>query len=442
MIEAHVFISKRRAVVGVLLLVAAGLIFEFARPSGGGARAANVKERPMLAAQEPSLAPGAVRTATPYQQQGSVIADRADDDEASDRPPTNGHVVDTAVGRKSSLQVGTSPAELALSAHLESFGAAGPTAQARFDASLANLRKDPRGAVRAAKGLYESAPKQDYASRTIAAMTLRQLETHEALDALGEIASEPIPEGLVADGHGESPAQAEAVLRMVALDGLGALAKRGNGDAQEALVQFMKSGPALVRRSAAQEYVEADGYSREARRFASSLLPADEDAFVDAVLDASAYAQLATVNDQEQMLLLREFVNAPPDDRTVLDAVSALAERPETAPEVRARALVGLVRAGGFDTVVGLLSQDTPPISGADGVQAIAACGVHCSASWGNLATSGTSSRVILLEGIAQMPERDAASALQAISASLPPDSSLTFSELDQLRFLRRRYGR
>jgi|GEM_PF-1321827 len=36
-----------------------------------------------------------------------------------------------------------------------------------------------------------------------------------------------------------------------------------------------------------------------------------------APLDASAYAQLATVNDQEQMVLLREFVNAPPDDRTV-----------------------------------------------------------------------------------------------------------------------------
>lgn len=284
MIRARVFISKRRAVVGVLVLVGAGLIFEFIRPSGGGAREASVKGRPVLAAQGPSLANAAVRTATPYQQQGSVIADRAAaDDEASDRPPTNGHVVDTTVGKTSSLHVGTSPAELAFSAHLESFGAVGPTAQARFDASLANLRKDPRGAVRAAKGLYGSAPKQDYASRTIAAMTLRQLETHEALDVLKEIASEPIPEGLVADGHGESPAQAEAVLRMVALDGLGALAKRGNGGAQEALVQFMKSGPALVRRSAAQEYVEAAGYSREARRFASSLLPPDEDAVVDAV---------------------------------------------------------------------------------------------------------------------------------------------------------------
>jgi hypothetical protein len=173
------------------------------------------------------------------------------------------------------------PLGRAMTAHLDTFEAAGPNAQRKFDQTLAKLRADPRGAAKMAYDAYQRTPKDDYASRSALSGVLTQLESHEAMPALKKIALEPVPPEI--SRAGEAPElSAEGTIRIGAVRGLGELASRGNTDALQALADAVRNGDPTVRRYAAQMYVEAEGDSREARRAMAALLPEDERAVVEA----------------------------------------------------------------------------------------------------------------------------------------------------------------
>lgn len=180
--------------------------------------------------------------------------------------------------------VSDTPAGRAVSAHFDTFDAAGPSAQAHFEASLAQLRQHPRESVWELKQLYDATEKGDIATRSLATSALRQLESHEATEALREIATEALPPFPPAQqgGHDDTGIREEAMIRFAAMDGLGSLAARGNVDALSTLEQLIKEGGPLIRRYAAGEYVEANGYSRDSRVHAASLLPEQDKGAVDA----------------------------------------------------------------------------------------------------------------------------------------------------------------
>lgn len=255
-------------VVALLLLLLNGSrVPERLGKAPGGNEATQTASADHLASQV-----RAVRRATP------VASASVDAEEEYDRPPAVGdhsphdprwNVSDTEGGR-------------IVAGHLATYDFAGPTAQARFDESLRKLRERPREVVAEVRALYQRAAKGDHASRSLATSTLRQLGSHEAESALSEIASEPIPPELRPLEHGGSPLQEEGLIRIAALDGLGHLAQLGNASALATLASLMASGNPLIRRYAAQEYVEAQGYSREARNTAAGVLPESDRMVVDA----------------------------------------------------------------------------------------------------------------------------------------------------------------
>ena len=213
-------------------------------------------------------------TATPVQRP-------ADPDETENRAPAPGTVVYPPSAGRGPENLPDTAGGRALRTHMASLDFAGPTAQKRFDESLRELRKYPREAIDAAHTAYQQAPKGDYLSRNAYTQVLGQVDSHDATDALIDIASEPIPAGLT-DSHRDTRLESEGLIRFAAIRALGELAARGDQRALAALEALIKNGHPTIRVYAAQVYVEALGYSRQARQHAASLLPEQDRPSVEA----------------------------------------------------------------------------------------------------------------------------------------------------------------
>ena len=164
------------------------------------------------------------------------------------------------------------PAGRAVSQYLLAMSGVGTHAEAEYQASLSNLRRFPKEAVRMVSDVYKSAPSSAYTVKQSAAEALAALKSHEAAEPLAEIAKEPVP---AADpGSHENDRQlSEGTLRYTAIRGLGDLAGLGDRAALASLKDLATTGGVTVRLYAAQTYVEAQGYSREARMDVARQLP-------------------------------------------------------------------------------------------------------------------------------------------------------------------------
>jgi hypothetical protein len=173
------------------------------------------------------------------------------------------------------------PAGHALGQYLAAMAGVGSSAEARYQERLRELRRHASEAVRLAHALYESTPKGEYYARQAAVEALGALDSHEAAAALGEIATETIPAGLV-DNHGDSRLASEGTIRFSAIRALGELAAAGNDQARSSLRDLADSGHPTVQLYAAQVYVEAHDYSRASRREVAALLPPEDRLLLEA----------------------------------------------------------------------------------------------------------------------------------------------------------------
>jgi hypothetical protein len=135
---------------------------------------------------------------------------------------------DTEAGRRLTAhwQVATTPRRTAAEADRE------------YQQSIRELRKDAASSARLLREAYWNTPEEHQESRFIHASTLGDLESDEALEPLREIATDPIMPERFEDPHAHSSQSEERVIRMVAVDGLAALAKAGNADADEMLLEI------------------------------------------------------------------------------------------------------------------------------------------------------------------------------------------------------------
>jgi hypothetical protein len=150
----------------------------------------------------------------------------------------------------------------------------GPDAQAKLDAALAELRKhDTKEVVAALREAYKNMPENAYKDRQTALQAATMLESQESAELLIEAATEPMPAGLPPDGEGLSPLMEEGVIRYIAIDGLEALAKRGNTEADAALAELVATGHPTVQAHATLAYVSAGPNTVARQQVAAGLLP-------------------------------------------------------------------------------------------------------------------------------------------------------------------------
>jgi hypothetical protein len=174
----------------------------------------------------------------------------------------------------------------------------GEGAEDRFQESLRALREDRVATVAALQTAYAAAKERDYAFRWLAADTLALVGGPDALEPLRTIATSTVPPER-GDGEQIFTRSEEAAIRMVALDGLAALAHAGETRADDALLEVAAHATdPSIRNRAIWSYLEA-GPEREQR--ASQLrevLPPELHAVIDR--PAITLAQLLAQNASAQ----------------------------------------------------------------------------------------------------------------------------------------------
>lgn len=143
------------------------------------------------------------------------------------------------------------PAGRALGAHLQASRAIGPGVEARYQASLEQLRSHGADAVSVIVTAYSSADRADYGTRALLVEILAETELPEALPALIEIARSPLPKSDPAPREALNPFVEEAVVRVVAIRGIGTFAPQG-AQAEEVLLALLDHDARPVREEAAR----------------------------------------------------------------------------------------------------------------------------------------------------------------------------------------------
>jgi len=169
-------------------------------------------------------------------------------------PGSGEHFPDTPVGR-------------ALDKHLLTLVDVNPGADDRKQRSLEELRKNPKEVSQALLDAYHGADPADQFGRWLISLTLWEVKTDEAYRGLQEIARSAIPAGLKDNDREGSALANESAIRQNAAEGLAALARAGNAEAERDLLGLAldpPSGDDAVRTVAIKGYLAA-GSDYEAR---------------------------------------------------------------------------------------------------------------------------------------------------------------------------------
>ena len=158
-------------------------------------------------------------------------------------------------------------------------------------------------------------------------------------------------------------------------------------------------------------------------------------------LSAPAYAKLDSMLETEQMLLLREYADAPVHDSPVVDQIERLATDAERSPAVRGRALRALANAGNFSAVDDALKSGSFSEASDDAARALSKCASSCADAIERLAGGDGRSRLLALRAAGLMSSAEQKKVVRALTEELPPANQLGFEELDQLRYLARQNG-
>lgn len=213
--------------------------------------------------------------------------------------------------------------------------------------------------------------------------------------------------------------------------------------AERLFADFAAAGAQLTRAAilSAVESVLTTSATPAQRIAALKLLDmtkAPDDTSDSRSLGAQAYAGIGSKLEVEQMLLLREYSEAPCEESIVAHDVAALAENPQSSAGIAGRALLGLARVGNNTEVSRVLSARVFPSVEQDAVRALAICASACTSAMSVMAKRDAISRRILLRALAWLAPEERRWSLERVARNLPAEMEMSFEERDQLRYLRR----
>jgi hypothetical protein len=144
-------------------------------------------------------------------------------------------------------------------------------ADERYVSALALLRENPENTAQQIEATYRSVSSEQIGVRKSLLLAAKALAARSLLPLLNEIASEPLRDIAQHDG---GIAAEESILRMIAVDGIDAIAQIGDTHAMEALLSLAMSSDRAVQASAvvALRYVEVNNSHYEHLR---EILPPD-----------------------------------------------------------------------------------------------------------------------------------------------------------------------
>jgi hypothetical protein len=199
-------------------------------------------------------------------------ADEAAASEAPERQPAAvlaaQHLPDTAVGHH-------------IAGYFDATNRVGPNAERSARDRLAAVRAEPEAAIATLRAAYARTAEASYQQRWRLISLAGELAVPSARPLLVEVAVTPIPPERAARIPGEhwegGTRDEEIMIRTEALAGLGALARAGDLQSEQALLQAVRSPERLVRGNAVLQLLKAGGYSSERVRAVGALLaPGDE----------------------------------------------------------------------------------------------------------------------------------------------------------------------
>lgn len=156
---------------------------------------------------------------------------------------------------------------------------AGEDAEGEYQEAMGALRKQGIEAVieiarRECRCLHA-----DYATRWALIYIATELDQPAALPLLKNIVQTPIPVDKTRDPHASRVAR-ETVLRTTAVDGIASLARKGDGGAVQALLEFLSIDSVSIRRAAVQGLRESP-QGEDLRDRIASCLPKDQHFLLD-----------------------------------------------------------------------------------------------------------------------------------------------------------------
>jgi hypothetical protein len=168
-------------------------------------------------------------------------------------------------GTNGPIPLPDTPAGQAIREHLTIFGAVGPGSVNAYNVSLSNLRGQADQVIPVLETAYESLPELAYLSRWTVVHILSALQLPSALGGLTVMALTPAPTPPAAmAAEGIDYVGEELRIRAMAIRGVVALARTGNGEAESTLLSCIESCEGQARTSAVQGYISYG--DREARK--------------------------------------------------------------------------------------------------------------------------------------------------------------------------------
>jgi hypothetical protein len=159
----------------------------------------------------------------------------------------------------------STPTGAQVRAHLAASVGTGENAEGAYQDTLAALRSNPEAATAIAE-TYRRTPEELYLQRQLLVQTLKDLRIAEALNALDEIAAQPIPaERFPAENAEYSSREEELIIRAAALEGILALGAVDEAAGQR-VARYLDHEELTMRQLAVRGWLAAvDGDARAAR---------------------------------------------------------------------------------------------------------------------------------------------------------------------------------
>jgi hypothetical protein len=147
-----------------------------------------------------------------------------------------------------------------------------------YKRALDRLRSQAEAVVPELSRIEATLRETDYPTRFALILAASELRHPAALPWLRSVALSRIPAERSSDPHSFSTVAEETILRTMAVDGIGNLARDNNGDAIEALFQCLGTPSLSIHRAAVQQLLQSPNVSRE--RIVSAL-PEDQHFLLD-----------------------------------------------------------------------------------------------------------------------------------------------------------------
>ncbi len=180
---------------------------------------------------------------------------------------------------------------------VEAIYATGDDAERACRTALKDLRAQADEAAIALARLESDCDRRTYPRRWGLIYAAAQLEHDAVLPFLRQVVLTPIPPEQSANPHSFSTVKEETALRTTAVEGVGALAARGNDRARESLFEFLSIESVSIRRASVQSLLALD---RGLRDRVAGYLPRDFHHLLD--IRAVAVADVPQIKDPRQHL--------------------------------------------------------------------------------------------------------------------------------------------